>query len=356
MKVFYLTLFSTYILAFISRIHFKWEKNKKPMILMTLAVMIILVSVSGLRNGIGDTRDYMHLYDLVVRNEGNYKDAYEPGFLFLLKLLTNISSDPQIMLLVTAMVTNVLNIWVLRKYSSLFELEVFMYITSGYFLVTMNGIRQALAAAILFISTKFIIDGRFKPFLIISLVASTFHTSALIMIPVYFIVRQEAWSKRIIYIILISSIMLVFMQPIMESIFAAAEGTKLGGYEEAVLGGGEGGASIIRTFIAAIPEVVSYIYREKLKNTWPDSNIFINMSLINLILMSFALYNWLFARFNFYFQTYTFILLPYLIGNVFKRKERDLIYYLFVVCYFGFFYYEHVISLGMRYTSNYISF
>lgn len=356
MKVFYATLVLTFILAVASKIHPKWESNKKPTLLFTILILVVLVSVAGLRRGIGDTGDYKHLYTLIVEGQYIDPDAYEPGFIKFCEILTKISPDPQIMVFSAALITTVLFILTLRKYYSLFELEVYMYITAGFYLVTMNGIRQSMAAAFVFVATPFIVNKKFILYLILVLFASTFHTSALIMIPVYFIVRQEAWSKKVIYIIIASAIALVFIEPIMQVIFASAEGTKLGGYEESVLGGGEGGASIIRTIIASVPVILSYIYKDKIKEMWPNSNIFINMCLINLIIMSFALYNWLFARFNLYFQPYSFILLPYLIKNVFKRKEQGLVYYLFIVFYFIYFYYEHVISMGINYTSDFINF
>ena len=63
----------------------------------------------------------------------------------------------------------------------------------------MNGMRQCLAAAILFIFNDLIVKGKFKLYLGVVLIVSTIHASALIMIPVYFIVRQDAWSKKLSY-------------------------------------------------------------------------------------------------------------------------------------------------------------
>ena len=355
MKVFYLTLISTFLLGIASRIHPKWDKNKKPMLFFILLILIILVGVSGLRRSMGDTGDYKHLYSLVVQGEDMTESSYEVGFIKFFEILSKISPDPQIMVFTTALITTVLFIMTLRKYYSFFELEVYMYITSGFYLVTMNGIRQAMAASFVFAGTRFIVEKNLKAYLAVILFASTFHTSALIMIPVYFIAREEAWSKKVIHIIIVSGLLLLFIQPVMTMIFESAEGTKLGGYEEAILGGGEGGASIFRTIIAAVPVILSYIYRDKIKEVWPESNIFVNMCLVNFIIMSFALYNWLFARFNFYFQPYSFILLPYLIKNIFKAKEKGLVYYSFIICYFIFFYYEHVISLNVIYSSDFIN-
>ena len=82
---------------------------------------------------------------------------------------------------------------------------------------------------------------------------------------------------------------------------------------------------------------------------------YVNMSIINAIVVAFSLYNWIFARFQIYFQLYNFVLLPYIIKNCFvNRKERDLVYYGFIICYFIFFYYEQVIGgVGLGYKSNY---
>ena len=78
------------------------------------------------------------------------------------------------MVFACALVTNFLNIWTMRIYSKVFELETYMYITSGFYVVTMNGIRQALASAILFAATKYIIEGKFKRYLIVVLLAYTY--------------------------------------------------------------------------------------------------------------------------------------------------------------------------------------
>ncbi|MGL5530409.1 MAG: EpsG family protein, partial [Culicoidibacterales bacterium] len=186
--------------------------------------------------------------------------------------------------------------------------------------------------AILFASTKLIVNNNFKSYLIIILLLSTVHTSVLIMIPVYFIVRETAWSKRIMKIILFSSIALLLAQPLISILFQLLEGTRYGGYSSF----NEGGSSILRTVIAAIPVVLAYIGRERLKEEWPESNVFVNMSIINLIIYSFSLVNWIFARFAYYFTPYTFVLLPYLIKTMFNKNEKPFIYYSLLVCYFIF--------------------
>ena len=346
MKVFCLTIIITFILAAMARI--LKEKDGRPNIIISSFVMIVLVLIAGLRNNIGDTESYINLYKLVGTDID--LSGYESGFIALLNILKQISSDPQFMIFVMAMITTVLNIWVIRKYSNVFELEIFVYITAGYFLITMNGIRQALAASVIFACTDLIIKDKFKPFLIIVLIMSTIHTSALIMIPVYFIVKTEAWSPKMMKLIGVSAIAFILFQPLIKIIFSLIEGTRYSSYEEAIMSTGNG-ANIIRVAIAAVPVFLSYIKRDLLKDVWPESNLFVNMSVINLIIMVFSLFNWIFARFSFYFQIYNFILLPFIVCKLFDKREKGLAYYAFTVCYLVFFLIE---QNGIIYQSNFI--
>ena len=353
MTVFYLTLISTFILALSARVF--GEKYKINWWIFTAALILIFILVAGLRNNIGDTEQYVHSYNLLNEFTGFSDDAKDKGFTIFQLFLYNISNDPQFFIFVTSLITQLFNVITLVIYKSYFELEVYMYITSGCFLVSMNGIRQAMVGAILFFCSRLIIKGKFIPYAIIVAILSTMHSSALMMIPVYFVVREEAWSKRTKIIIGLAAIGFMFFYELMPAVFDAMGDSSYTEYEEAMLNGG-GGSSLMRVIVNAVPVVMAYIFRDKLKESWPESNVFVNMSLINLIFVTFALYNWIFARFQIYFQLYNFVLLPYMIKNCFERRqERDFVYYCFIICYFVFFYYEQVIGgVGLGYRSNFI--
>ena len=346
MKLFGLTLIITSILALIARVI--KEQDDKPNVIISLFIVIILVLVAGLRNNIGDTEAYISLYNLV--STGSDLSGYEWGFVFILSVLKKISQDPQFMIFSLAMITTVINIWTIRKYSKVFELEIFIYIAAGYFLITMNGVRQALVASILFGCTNLIINNKFKIYLPVVLVLSTIHTSALIMITVYFLVKTEAWSEKMMKTIGIAIVAFILFQPLMNMVFSLIEGTRYSSYEEVVMSSGNG-ANIIRVVLAALPVILSYIKRDELKEAWPESNLFVNMSVINLIIMAFSLFNWIFARFAFYFQMYTFILLPFIMIRLFEKRDKGLIYYGFIACYLLFFLIE---ENGLVYKSNFI--
>ena len=90
-----------------------------------------------------------------------------------------------------------------------------------------------------------------------------------------------------------------------------------------------------------------------IRERWKEGDIFVNMNTICGIIMLFSALNWIFARFTIYFQLYSFIVFAFLLKNCFYGKEKRLIYFGVIVCYFLFFYYEQVISLGIKYRTDF---
>lgn len=158
----------------------------KPNRLLIIMAALSLVLVAGLRNNIGDTYFYMHAYNVAEFNWEYIQNNKDMGFNIFQMILKGYTNDAQAMVFITALITNLLIVSTLYKYSRLIEISLYVYITSGMYLVSMNGIRQYLAAAIVFAATKYIFDGNWKMYVLIVLFASTFHQSALVLIPVYF--------------------------------------------------------------------------------------------------------------------------------------------------------------------------
>jgi transmembrane protein EpsG len=322
----------------------------KPNKLLVSIVIVTLAVVSGLRNNIGDTFAYMHSYRITNFTFAEIDYSEDFGFNILQLLLQKISKDPQILLFVTAAITNILIILVLYKYSRFFEIAVYVYITAGMFTTSMNGIRQYLAAAIAFTATKYILNGNFKKYAIIVLLSSTIHQSALVLLPIYFIVRREAWT-RVTYLLITFSIFIVLgFNEFSELLFLTIDDTKYAHYNEF----SEGGVNIIRVVINAVPVILAYMGRDKLRQLWPKSDYIVNMSIISMVFIIIASQNWIFARFNIYFGLYNLVLISWVL-KLFKERQQRLIYYAILLLYLIYFYYEHVISFGLMYKSDYIN-
>lgn len=352
MAVLWMTLAVVYIFSFFSRYYAVPAPISvtyiKPNKLMVIAVIVSLVLVSGLRNNIGDTFFYMHIYEINDFNWDFVLSQKDIGFGILQMLLKQLSDDPQILLFITAFITNVLIVLILYKYSRLPELSLYVYITSGMYIVSMNGIRQYLAAAILFTATKYLLEGDWKKYSLIVLFASTFHQSVLILIPIYFIVRRKAWTGTTFIMLLLAILFTLGFNQFSQVLFSAIEDSHYSEYQNST----EGGANIIRVAVDAVPLILAYLGREKLRMLFPKSDYIVNMSLLSVVFMIIATQNWVFARFGIYFGLYQLILISWII-KLFTDRTQKFIYYAILVCYFVYFYYEHVVTLGIRYNSDF---
>jgi transmembrane protein EpsG len=355
MTILYLNIITVYILGYLTRYFSSVKLTNQNLLfslpnkLLTIFIISLLVMVSGLRSNIGDTEAYMHAYRLDILNWGNIDYSDEFGFQIYQLLLKEISQDPQLLVFVSALITNVLIILTLYKYCEHFDLGVFVYIASGMFLVSMNGIRQFIAAGLFFIATKFLIEGKWKSYVLIILLASTIHKSALILIPIYFIVRRKAWTKSTLILLFTSILMIGAYNEFSSVLFKAIENTKYGHYSNF----SEGGANILRVIVGGVPLILAFLGREKLRLRIPYSDYVVNMGVIGLIILIISTQNWIFARFNIYFGLYNLILISWIV-SLFHSRQRRFIYYSIWVCYFIFFIFEHTV-LGIDYRSNYLN-
>ncbi|CAG9613768.1 Transmembrane protein EpsG [Bacillus rhizoplanae] len=321
----------------------------KPNQFLILMASLSLVLVAGLRNNIGDTYFYMHAYTITDFNWEYIQKNKDMGFNIFQMVLQKYTDDPQVMVFITALITNVLIVFILYKYSRLIDLSLYVYITSGMYLTSMNGIRQYLAAAIIFAATKYIFDGNWKKYILIVLLASTFHQSALVLIPIYFIIRRKAWSATTFILLFLAVLIVIGFNQFSEFFFAAIGDTQYGYYKDFH----EGGANILRVAVDAAPLILAYFGRERLRELFPKSDYIVNMALLGAVFMLISTQNWIFARFAIYFGLYQLILISWVV-KLFTKKDQKFVYYAILVCYFVYFVYEHVITLRIIYKSNFL--
>lgn len=356
MTFLWINLFLGFIFAFFARYFATTPVSNdftiliKPNKILMFGAVSTLIAVAGLRSNIGDTFNYINIYtsnDFTWEYILNNKDI---GFGILQRQLKKISEDPQILIFTTSLITNLFIILVLYKYSRMFELSVYVYITGGLFLVTMNGIRQTLAAAIVFTATKFLMDGSWKRYFLVVILASFFHQSALILIPIYFIVRSKAWSKATVVLIALAIIIVLGFNQFSTLLFSAIQDTQYSDYQNV----NEGGANILRVAVNAGPLLIAFLGRDKLRRIFPNSDPIVNMALIGCVFMLISTQNWIFARFWIYFNLYQLIVISWIV-KLFREKDEKVIYYAILVLYFIYYYYENVISLGILYKSDYLN-
>lgn len=359
MTVWWITLASSYLLCLIARstgkiVYQNGRYTEKCNKVIAFFAMMVLILVAGLRNGIGDTVIYMDGFKTApstiaasIKMFVN-KEMKDRGFYLLEGIIKSVKDDKHFFIFVMSFVTIGLIFMTYYKYSEYLELSIYLFITTGCYLVTMNGIRQYLASAILFFFFPMIENRNWKAYIPIVLICSTLHKSALIFLPLYFLANHQAWGKVTKWILMIGIILYV-TYPVTGPILADMLGeSQYGEYKSALMSTGSG-ANMIRVLVMAVPVVLSYIGREYLKGKEKYYNIIVNFSVVNLIFILLATKFWIYARFNMYFSVYMIILIIWCIRYLFDETNRKIIYILCMFFYFIYYWYEMVMSLGQTY-------
>lgn len=322
---------------------------------MAFVTFSVIIFFAGMRTEVADTAAYIKMFDEYpllsqARDVIFDKSARDPGFRFLSILLkTFISNNYSVWLFIIAIISGICIMIPLYKNSGNFALSAFLFMVSCQFFWMFNGMRQFLVASIMFACTGLILKSKTLLYIIIVCILSTIHQSVLILIPMYFIAKGEPWSKRTIFFIMLVILAVVFADKFTGALTDVVENTNyatsVNEFKEV-----DDGTNIIRILVESIPIILAFLYRDNIKDKLtPVIKISINMSLIAsglYVISKIARSGILLGRLPVYFSLYNLILLPWLIKNIFEKRERDLIYYIMVICYLIFFYYQMNVVAG----------
>lgn len=137
--------------------------------------------------------------------------SLEMGYLMLERTAYFISHEYWVLLLLIALLSVGLSLFVIRKMSLNARISIFIYITLGFYLFLFNGARQSIAASFFGISFYFLVKRNLKYYLFWILVGAFFHKTILIMIPFYFILKNEFSIKKLFYYSILSFVALTFL-------------------------------------------------------------------------------------------------------------------------------------------------
>lgn len=230
-----------------------------------------------------------------------------------------------------------------RKYSENFIYSLFLFIASAdYISYIFNGMRQFTAVVIILLSTPHIIKKKYLKVIIIVLIASVFHRSALIMIPYVFIVQGEPWNKKTLFFIFLAVLAVVFVSRFTSILDSMLSGTQ---YENILVEAaewGDDGTNPIRVLLYSIPALWAFFQRREIaKENNLIINICVNMSIVSmgLYLISMVTSGIFLGRLPIYFSLFSYILLPWEIGHLTKPSKRSMVWFSSIVLYLGYYFY-----------------
>lgn len=277
-----------------------------------------------------------------------------------------ISADATSFFFVIALVQSILLIGTLRRYSENLGMSVYLFIASAlYFSWMCNGIRQFLVVTILLSLTRLILKNKWYIYLPIVLFLSGFtpiynfmgwgsppwflcgiHQSALIMVPIYFIVKGKALTKKV-WILLIGLLLLTVFGLLNSFLETTTQNTMYA--EDLTYVNNTKGANPVRFLVSLLPVLAVIIKKKEIDTDETPAiiNLSINMSFVSstLFLASVFTSGIFVGRLPIYCELYSLILIPWLINHTYEKDKRIISYFLYTL-YFIYYIYQVFIAWG----------
>ena len=186
--------------------------------LAAVVMVLPIIYWAGTRGNVADTTAYRQGFlsassSLASIPQIIVGDGQDKGFAVLNTVLKAfIGNRDIIFFIIIAALCMLCVTFAYQKYSYSFALSIFLFVIStDAYQWLFNGIRQFIPAAVLFACMGLILKKKYIPLIIIILIVSTVHLSALLMIPCIFIVQGKPWNKKTMLFLVAVVVIILFV-------------------------------------------------------------------------------------------------------------------------------------------------
>lgn len=326
---------------------------------MALAAVTPLIIWATYRtSGWGDTGAYREMFYSIpdkVSAIPSYLITHtkDRGFSALVIFLKSIYSKTSVFFfLVIALVQLISLALIYREYSSDYWLAIFIFVAStDYMSWCHNGVRQFTAVMMIFAASKWIFERRYIPTIIVILLASTIHGSALLMIPIIFIIQGKAGNKKTLLCVLAAIVALAFVNQFTSILDTMLTDTQYTNVVTDWTLDQDDGTNPLRVLVYAMPTIIAFFGRKYIRYVDDTTiNVCVNASIVStsLALLSMGTSGIFIGRLPIYCSLYANgILLPWEIDIMFTEKSAQIVKVAVVLCYTAFFYYQMHFTWGL---------
>ncbi len=169
------------------------EKPASATKILIILAMVPMIFTAGLRYKIGTDFNAYYKADQIFT--GSFWNGLihfkEPGINLLVKIITLFTHDGAVFIFVFSILTIFFSIRYITQNTNFYFFAFLLFIFTGTWHGSFNGVRQYLAATVLTFSYKYIMEKKFIKYAITVYIASLFHSSAIVMLVLYFIMRSK---------------------------------------------------------------------------------------------------------------------------------------------------------------------
>ncbi len=320
-----------------------------PYILFSYAFVITFVA--AFRNGFQDTDVYKGIYSYMGTD---YSFAFNEelsiqdyGFNLFMIFLNRINPDTQFVVIISSIIIYSCYFYIIGKYAQDLPLSLLLMMTLDL-ISSMNGIRQVMAGAITLLGLPFIRDKKPIPYFLLVLLASTLHKSALVLIPLYFVISGKRLNLGIWIFLSFVAVSFAFPELATSVMGDLLEDSV---YEEYLAV--ESTMGIMRFLVALVPFILTILYCWVQQDNHTGEikghsgylhqrlvDVMINMAVVSFGFMTLGMRMVYFARISLYFNCVLSILLPTLFSGIFRKESAHFMRILSTVLYMIFYAYQ----------------
>lgn len=311
-------------------------KRSAPTRLFLRLMIMTLVFTAGLRYYVGT--DFGAYYNGLEIYGGNLsksvRELDEPALPILATIIGWFTDDGLYFVFACSFITINLILGTTVKHTDAFIFACFLFIFTGIWHGTFNGVRQYLAAAIVFSAHRLIMDRKFIKYMLVVFLAFCVHKSAVIMTIPYFILRNRISFKNVLLLMLGTFILSANYDTVFSFIGLLKE-ESMSISDQAYY---SNSVSILRVMVACAPPVLClFLYAQHKPDK--EQTFYINSLIMNGAAMLATANSTYLARLGIYTSMYVPLALSELLS--FKNKRMEFfVKAVIVVLYFVFWYIE----------------
>ena len=258
---------------------------------------LMLIGIAGLRYETGGDWD---AYTQMFANFPSFsrlighpieltQQVVEEGFVLLNAFVKSLGGTVQHLFFIVTSINILLITSALQKYTKYPVVALMCYYGILYFNLEMIYIRQATAVAICFFALQYIKPHKIVPYMLMIVLACTFHRVAALMIPLYFLLDRRIATWVYVTVISVGAVLMLIGVPWIQTIFLTVAGwlgenytEKAEMYVENAMFAVNRGLSI--GFILNLLILVAVMIFKKRIDALPYGTIMLNMFALSLVL------------------------------------------------------------------------
>ncbi len=249
-------------------------------------------------------------------SENQYR--IEWGYSLLNYLVSLVSGDVRVFMAVAAVLIMGLTCVFIARYSPSWWLSVYVFLSFGFFNNSLCFIRQSIAIAIFLFAVPFLKEKKLVPYLVVVVLAASFHKALFIMVVLYFIAHIPVnWKSLTAYGVL-TALVLIFSWPLFHFVtqfvyqyYATESGLY---YME--------GRDWQTAFVPVVYMLVIVGLRGFLLRRDPGNVVLVNFSIYAGLLYIMTCKHFLFQRFGMLFFTAAILVIPEFLVSLDADREK----------------------------------